>query len=139
MLQKGLALNPGGEDHMPRVLYIEDDGDMIDLVKVILSTQGIEVHGITEIGDLIGDVAEVSPDLILLDIMMPKMNGFGVYKLLKSEEKTSEIPIIVISAMKSAVDRINSDDAIEVEACILKPFKLGDLVDIITSALPETP
>lgn len=118
------------------IAYIEDDQDMIDLVSIILERHGYQVEGFVRSEGVEKDLLDIRPSLILLDIMMPHVDGFEVYKRLKEADELREVPIIVISAMKKAVEEIEMEGRIEVEGCLVKPFSINDLVNVIKEVLP---
>ena len=87
-----------------QVIYIEDEQEMIDLVRLILSRKGFEVIGATGGRDGLDLVRQKLPDLVLLDLMMPDMDGWDVYQQMKSEESTKDIPVIVVTAKAQSID-----------------------------------
>jgi DNA-binding response OmpR family regulator len=73
----------------------------------------------------------LQPELILLDLMMPHVDGIEVYGEIKGQEGMDKVPIVIISAMKRAVDEINRGGNIQVEACISKPFTIDELLETV--------
>ncbi|HSB79382.1 MAG TPA: response regulator [Candidatus Methylomirabilis sp.] len=117
-----------------RVLVIDDDPDVCPLVSAMLESGSYEVHGASggESGIVSAD-AEV-PDLILLDLQMPGMDGYQVCRLLREGERTSRIPILMLTASDDpALNR--TAYAAGAHACILKPFRREALVAVIEAAL----
>jgi CheY-like chemotaxis protein len=88
------------------LLYIEDDPEMIDLVSMILSRRGFKIKGASGGRKALEQIRSQKPDLILLDLMMPDMDGWEVYQQLKSTNETKNIPVIVITAKAQPVDRV---------------------------------
>ena len=80
------------------IIYIEDDQEMIDLVAMILSRRGYEVKGIQGGRAGLSAIIEEKPDLILLDLMMPDVDGWDIFQQIRSREDTSAIPVIIITA-----------------------------------------
>jgi CheY-like chemotaxis protein len=117
------------------IAYIEDDPDMIDLVSMILGKHGYHVAGFTESREILPRLESVKPVLILLDLMMPHVDGLEVYEEIKSQEWMDEIPVVIISAMKRAVDEIEREGTIKVEACLVKPFTIVDLLGTVESLI----
>jgi CheY-like chemotaxis protein len=117
------------------IAYIEDDPDMIDLVSMILKKHGYQVAGFTESREILPRLESLKPELILLDLMMPYVDGLEVYEEIKSQEGMDEIPVVIISAMKRAVDEIERDGTIKVEACLVKPFTIVDLLGTVESLI----
>ena len=89
-----------------RIVYIEDDVEMIDLVSLILSRRGFEVKGAHGGRHGLDMVAKENPDLVLLDLMMPDLDGWDVYQQIKADENTRHIPVIVITAKAQPIDRV---------------------------------
>src|SRR5574338_197087 len=88
------------------VVYIEDDQEMIDLVVLILSRRGFNVKGANGGRNGLDLILKEPPDLILLDLMMPGMDGWEVYQQLKANDRTKNIPVIIITAKAQAIDRV---------------------------------
>lgn len=118
-------------DKHTRVVYVEDDPEMIDLVALILNRRGFEVKGAN--GGRLGleTVLQEKPDLVLLDLMMPDMDGWDVYQQLKAHEDTRQIPVIVITAKAQAIDRVLGLHIAKVDDYISKPFRPQDLLESI--------
>lgn len=122
---------------MRTVAYIEDDPDMIDLVSIILRKHGYQVAGFTESMGIASKLEELKPELILLDLMMPHVDGLEVYREIKSRESIAEIPVIIISAMKKAVEEIEKEGEVKVEACLVKPFTIGELLETVNRVMAK--
>jgi DNA-binding response OmpR family regulator len=121
-----------------RVVYIEDDPEMIDLVIMILSRRGFDVKGAHGGRSGLDLVAQEPPDLILLDLMMPGMDGWEVYQQLKANEKSRSIPVIVITAKAQAIDRVLGLHIAKVDDYISKPFRPQELIDSVDRVLSES-
>jgi DNA-binding response OmpR family regulator len=126
-------------DVVRSIVYIEDDPEMIDLVSLILNKRGFQVkganggrHGLDLIKKL---AADEKPVLILLDLMMPDMDGWDVYQLLKSDVATRNIPVIIITAKAQSIDRVLGLHIAKVDDYISKPFRPQELVDSIDRVL----
>lgn len=118
-----------------KVVYIEDDPEMINLVTLILSRRGFLVkgaHGGHEGLDLVG--IEL-PDLILLDLMMPDLDGWDLYQQLKAKPETRDIPVIVITAKSQPIDRVLGLHIAKVDDYISKPFHPEDLLNSIEKVI----
>jgi two-component system response regulator VicR len=117
------------------ILYIEDDPEMIELVSMILTRQGYQVSGAN--GGRKGlELAQGDrPDLILLDLMMPDMDGWDVYQQLKSSELTHNIPVIVITAKSQTIDQVLWIQIAKVDAYIIKPFRPDELIESVKNVL----
>jgi two-component system, OmpR family, response regulator VicR len=117
------------------IVYIEDDIEMIDLVKLILSRRGFEVKGAHGGREGLDVVQHERPDLILLDLMMPDVDGWDVYQQLKANEGTRDIPVIVITAKAQPIDRVLGLHIAKVDDYISKPFHPQELIDSIDKVL----
>jgi two-component system response regulator VicR len=118
-----------------QVIYIEDEQEMIDLVRLILSRKGFEVIGATGGRDGLDLVRQNLPDLVLLDLMMPDMDGWDVYQQMKSEESTKEIPVIVVTAKAQSIDKVLGLHIAKVDDYISKPFSPQELVESVEKVL----
>jgi DNA-binding response OmpR family regulator len=119
-----------------RIVYIEDEQEMIDLVSLILSRKGYEIIGANGGREGLEIVKSELPDLILLDLMMPDLDGWDVYQQLKAEEDTSNIPVIVITAKAQNIDKVLGLHIAKVDDYISKPFSPQDLVKSIERVCP---
>lgn len=117
------------------IIYIEDDPEMIDLVELILNRRGYIVKGAQ--GGIIGYemVKQEIPDLVLLDLMMPDMDGWDVYHKIKEAENTRTIPVIVITAKAQPIDKVLGLRIAKVDDYICKPFTPQELVTSIEQVL----
>ncbi len=124
-------------DNIRKVVYIEDESEMIDLVKLILSRRNFEVIGANGGREGLDLVRKTSPDIILLDLMMPDMDGWDVYQQLKADESTRSIPVIIITAKAQNIDKVLGLSIAKVDDYISKPFSPMDLVDSLERVLKE--
>ncbi len=120
-----------------RVIYIEDDPEMIELIHLILQQHHFTVKGALSGDEGLAIIRRESPDLILLDLMMPNMDGWEVYQQLKTDPKTRNIPVIIITARAQPIDRVLGLHIVKVDDYISKPFKPQELLDSIERVLNE--
>lgn len=124
--------------HMSRrVLYIEDEPEMIDLVRLILGRKGIEVIGATGGREGLDAVRKELPDLVLLDLMMPDMDGWEVYQQMKAGEPTRDIPVIVVTAKAQSIDKVLGLHIAKVDDYISKPFSPQELAESVERVLSK--
>ncbi len=119
------------EDQPKRIIYIEDDPEMIDLVALILNRQGFQVKGALGGSEGLDLVRNELPDLVLLDLMMPDIDGWEVYQQIKANPSTARTPVIIITAKAQEIDRVLGLQIAKVDDYISKPFKPKELVDSI--------
>jgi two-component system phosphate regulon response regulator PhoB len=110
-----------------RILVVDDEPDVLDLVTYNLVQAGFQTETAADGAEALRKARSTTPDLILLDLMLPEMDGLEVCKLLRRDAKTSAIPIIMLTARASEIDRIvglelGADDYVP------KPFSPRELV-----------
>lgn len=113
------------------ILCIEDEPEMIDLIRLILGRRGFEVRGAAGGEEGLKMLRESPPDLVLLDLMMPDMDGWEVYQQMKADEKTKHIPVIVVTAKAQNIDKVLGLHIAKVDDYIAKPFGPQDLLESI--------
>jgi len=118
-----------------KIVYIEDEQDMIDLVRLILGRKGYEVTGANGGREGLDLIKTTSPNLILLDLMMPDMDGWEVYQQLKANEQTRTIPVIIITAKAQNIDKVLGIHIAKVDDYIAKPFTPGQLIESVEQIL----
>lgn len=118
-----------------KIVYVEDDPEMIDLVELILNRHGYTVTGAHGGRQGIDVVHQVNPDLILLDLMMPDLDGWDVYQQLKADEATKSIPVIVITAKAQSIDKVLGLHIAKVDDYISKPFRPQELLDSVDKVI----
>ena len=121
-----------------RILCIEDEPDMIELIRLILTRHGFEVIGAYGGVEGARKIAEEMPDLVLLDIMMPDLDGWEVYQQIKADEKTRNIPVIVVTAKAQNIDKVLGLHIAKVDDYISKPFTPDALLESIQTVLAKT-
>jgi len=125
---------------MPKkIIYIDDDIEMIYLIKMILERKGYDIISINDGLKSFEIIKKEKPDLVLLDLMMPNIDGWDIYHQLKSNELTSEIPVIIISAKAQPIDKVLGLKIAKVNNYISKPFRPQELIDSIENILDNQP
>ncbi len=112
---------------MKTILVIEDERDLVELISFNLEKEGYRV--VTATDGISGmDTARSSmPDLILLDLMLPGMNGIEICKILKKNEKTAKIPVIMLTAKGEEIDRVVGFE-VGADDYVVKPFSNRELM-----------
>jgi DNA-binding response OmpR family regulator len=111
-----------------RVIVVEDDADIRQVISEALDDEGYQVTGATDGVSALRLVAEQPPDIAIVDLMMPQLDGLGFLAECRADPRCASMRVIVISAATSA--RL---DGLQVEAVITKPFDLNALVDTVAS------
>jgi CheY-like chemotaxis protein len=119
------------------ILIAEDERDIRDLVTFSLRFGGFEVVEAANGQEAVDTARQAMPDLILMDVRMPRMTGYEACKQLKSTEDTKHIPVIFLSA-KGQEQEIQQGLEAGAEDYILKPFAVEDLVNMVRKVLQKT-
>ncbi len=119
------------------ILCIEDDADMISLFRLIFERNGFDVSGATGGEDGLRKVREIKPDLVLLDLMMPHMDGWEVYQQMKADNDTKNIPVIVVTAKAQNIDKVLGLHIAKVDDYITKPFSPSELLKSVEKVLAQ--
>lgn len=118
-----------------RIVCIEDEQEMIDLIRLILSRRGFDVKGATGGMEGLKLVRREIPDLVLLDLMMPDLDGWEVYQQMKADDTTRDIPVIVVTAKAQNIDRVLGIHIAKVDDYITKPFSPQELLNSVEKVL----
>jgi phosphate regulon transcriptional regulator PhoB len=118
----------------PQVLVVEDEPDIRDLIVLHLAREGFRCRTATDGGDALREVRASHPDLVILDLMLPGLNGLEVCRRLRAEPATASLPIIMLTAKTDEVDRVvglemGADDY------VVKPFSPKELVARVRAVL----
>ena len=117
------------------VVCIEDEPEMIDLVKLILGRKGFELVGAVGGREGLETVRKHKPDLVLLDLMMPDMDGWEVYQQMKADEELKTIPVIVVTAKAQSIDKVLGLHIAKVDDYVTKPFGPQELLQSVNKVL----
>lgn len=118
-------------DEVKKVVCIEDELEMIELVKLILGRNKFDVTGAVGGHEGLEKITEIKPDLVLLDLMMPEMDGWEVYQKMKASDDMRDIPVIVVTAKAQSIDRVLGLHIARVDDYITKPFGPQELLDSV--------
>jgi DNA-binding response OmpR family regulator len=122
------------EKHI-RVVCVEDEPEMIDLIRLILGRKGYQVVGSHGGIGAIDVIRAEQPDLILLDLMMPDLDGWEVYQQLKADEALKDTPVIVVTAKAQSIDKVLGLHIAKVDDYIAKPFTPQELINSVDMVL----
>ena len=111
-----------------RILCIEDHPEMIDLIRLILERRGYEVEGATGGKEGLEAARRDPPDLVLLDLMIPDVDGWEIFRQLKASDELNKIPVVVVTAKAQGIDRVLGLQIAGVDDYITKPFSPKQLV-----------
>lgn len=115
---------------LKKVLVCDDDADLLEMTKLVLEQKGdLEVHTLQHMADLMEKIGEVTPDVILMDIWMPDIDGIEATKIIRSSEAHGEIPIVLFSANPKLAG-IASDLG---TSYLNKPFNIDDMQRMVNT------
>jgi DNA-binding response OmpR family regulator len=117
-----------------KILVVEDEESLLKLQSILLTIRGYTVEGATDGQAALEAVETMNPDLILLDIMLPKIDGLEVCRQVKTNVATRHIPIIMLTAKKSKEDLVMGEQA-GADMYITKPYKLSMVIENIQRLL----
>jgi two-component system, OmpR family, phosphate regulon response regulator PhoB len=112
---------------LPRLLIVEDEPDLIRSLEFAFRGAGFEVQSTTRGRDALALIEARAPDLVLLDIMLPDIEGTEVCRQLKGDAKTSAIPVIMVTARADEIDRVVGFE-LGADDYVVKPFSVRELI-----------
>ena len=123
-----------GEESNYKILAVDDEPDVLSLLNLMLTSQGYNVVTASDGQEALEKARTENPNLILLDVMLPKMDGYKIARMLKFDENFKHIPIIMLTAKVQEKDRqtgmeMGADDY------ITKPFDTAGLLDKVKEVL----
>jgi len=130
---KGESFDKNGEKQ-PIILVVDDDDKILKLLQVNLSVDGYQVISVSNGSSALESLSNVQPDLVILDVMMPGLDGFQVFDLIRQR---SNVPVIIVTA---SWDTINNQEVAGLKAdnYLKKPFNISELTDRVRTKLqPE--
>lgn len=119
------------------IYYVEDDQNIRDLVVYTLTQSGFSAEGFSTAEEFRNKLGEQVPELVLLDIMLPKEDGISILKKLRSNSKTASVPVIMVTAKGSEYNRVLGLDS-GADDYITKPFSMIELVARVKAVLRRT-
>jgi len=120
-----------------KILCIEDEPQMIDLIRLILENRGYQVLGAEGGQRGLEMMRAEQPDLLLLDLMMPEMDGGDVFHHMKEEVELRNIPVIVVTAKAAPIDKVLWINVAKVDDYVTKPFGPSELADSVEKVLAK--
>ena len=120
--------------HARRILVVEDDRDIADLIRLYLQRAGHSVSLVASGQEALAAVRRAPPDLVVLDLMLPGLDGFGVCKALRADAATAAIPIIMVTARADETDRVAGLE-LGADDYVTKPFSPRELTARVKALL----
>jgi two-component system, chemotaxis family, chemotaxis protein CheY len=120
----------------PLILVVDDDPDILDALSEILEAEGYEVDRARHGQEALSRLDQRHPDLILLDLMMPVMDGWEFAQALRRREDGAQVPVVVLSADRQAGAKAR---VVGARAFLAKPFELNELLRVVSESVPQPP
>ncbi len=120
-----------------KILVVEDNKATLAITTTLLNSEGYETRGVQSGLTALSVLKEMTPDLVLLDIMLPGMDGFKVCQHIKTAPSTRDIPVVMISAKDTKDDRDRGNRA-GADCYITKPYSSDDALHVIRRLLSPT-
>ena len=118
-----------------RIMWIEDDRELLQLSTFILQHKGFDVIPVLDSREALDTIRREKPDLILLDLMMPEMDGWAVYREVKAAPDLKHIPVIVVTAKAHSADKAMALHLAKVDGYLAKPYEQAQLLAAIDEVL----
>jgi two-component system alkaline phosphatase synthesis response regulator PhoP len=119
-----------------KILVVDDEVDLVKTIRFYLETEGYNVMTSHNGEDALNQARKENPDLILLDLMLPKLDGYKVCRLLKFDERYKHIPILMLTAKTQEKDKVLGMET-GADEYITKPFDMDELMEKIKSYLSK--
>lgn len=122
---------------MQSIIVVEDDENVRELVIYALNNNGFRANGFENSKELYKELNNTLPDLIILDVMLPGDNGYEILKTIRKDNKTKELPVIMLTAKDSEYDKVKGLD-MGADDYISKPFGVMELISRVKAVLRRT-
>lgn len=113
-----------------KILVVEDEESLLKLESILLTSKGYLVTGVMDGRAALEEIKTNRPDLVILDIMLPEIDGFEVCKRIKENDETKSIPVVMLTAKKSNQD-VERGRLVGADAYITKPFRSARVMEVI--------
>jgi len=121
-----------------KILVVDDDQDIAELVKLVLETDNFTVKTVLDPLTATEAATEYQPDVILIDLLMPQLDGWTLFKLMRKEQSLKEVPIAILTAKSEGFDAMVGLHVMKADAYITKPFGKKQLIDSVYELINKT-
>lgn len=115
---------------MAHIVVADDDPDILNIVSMSLEALGHDVERATNGLEAVEAVRRVRPELVVMDLMMPGMNGYEATEILKADPETADIPVLALTAKAMRGDEERGRQA-GVDAYVTKPFRISQVIEVV--------
>ena len=121
---------------MKKILIVDDEQDIVESLKFVLEANDYTCYSAYNGEDGLRLAKEIVPDLMILDVMMPQINGYKISRLLKFDAKNKNIPILMVTARSQDEDKLIGEET-GADEYITKPFEIDELVNKVNRYLKK--
>lgn len=126
----------GGNGPLSRhVLIVEDEENIVESLSFLLEREGYDVKSVLDGSRALAHLQERLPDLLILDVMLPGVDGFEILRSIRADESLETLPVIMLTAKMQQQDRRTAEE-IGVNAFVTKPFSNAEVISIVKSLAP---
>ena len=122
-----------------RILSIEDEPGMSSLLQLIFERQGHRVISVKSGEFGLEMLKSLRPDVLLLDLMLPDVDGWDIYQQMKEDEELADLPVVIVSARDAEQDARKGRRVVGNDHFVAKPFEVKDLIDLVNKILDRQP
>lgn len=122
---------PAAVAHPKRILFVEDDDALASVYVVRLEAEGFEVHRVANGEDALAAAISFKPDLVLLDVMMPKISGFDVLDILRNTPETANLKVVMLTALSQESDKLRAQKLGVDEYLVKSQVVITDVIERI--------
>jgi len=122
-----------------RILSIEDHPEMRGLIQLIFERQGHHVISVKSGEFGLEMIKSLRPDVLLLDLMLPDIDGWEIYRRMKEDEELAQLPVIIVSARSAKLDAKRGRQVLGNDRFVEKPFEVAHLINTVNSVLEQQP
>lgn len=124
-------INPTPAVHPKRILFVEDDDALAGVYLVRLQAEGLDVKRVANGEDALAAAISYKPDLVLLDVMMPKVSGFDVLDILRNTAETANLKIVMLTALSQEADRKRAESLGVDDYLVKSQVVISDVIERI--------
>jgi len=117
------------------VLIVEDEENIVESLSFLLEREGFKVTSVLDGAQALSGIKTTRPDLLILDVMLPGVDGFEILRAIRSDPAHKDLPVIMLTAKMQQQDR-RTAESIGVSAFVTKPFSNADVVATVKSLAP---
>lgn len=121
---------------MPQILIVDDEPDIRQLLALILESSGHTIMTANNGKEALHHLDHTDIDLVILDIVMPEMDGWEVCRQMKSRSRTKDIPVVILTVRDQPLDRVIGLEVVHADGYVIKPFERDQLLNTLKELLP---